>query len=140
MAAFITKHSTVLLMFGLVILLLLAWIFPAAGLKLGIAFLVLSFLIASLVVLEKHKQAYRKRTIDRTIFLRNAVLELSGTFLVMLLAGLLGRYSAEVVTQQIEHVLLRVIAGIGVGLVVGIGVGALAKRTLRRMVDVLPRG
>ena len=140
MTAFLTKHSTILLMPGLMILLLLAWIFPAAGLKLGIAFLVLSFLIASLVVLEKHKQAYRKRTIVRSVFIRNAVLEISGTFLVMLLAGLLGRYSAEIVTQQIEHVLLRVIAGIGVGLVVGIGVGALAKRTLRRLVDVLPRG
>ena len=140
MTAYLTKHSTIVLMSGLVILLLLAWIFPAAGLKLGIAFLVLSFLIASLVVLEKHKKAYRKKEITRNVFILNAVLELSGTFLVMLLAGLLGRYSAEVVTQQIEHVLLRVIACIGVGLVVGIGVGALAKRTLRRVVDVLPRG
>jgi hypothetical protein len=140
MAAFITKHSTVILMSGLAVLLILAWVFPSAGLKLGIAFLVLSFLIASLVVLEKHKKAYRKEEITRNVFIRNAVLEISGTFLVMLLAGLLGRYSAEVVTQQIEHVLMRVIAGIGVGLVVGIGVGALAKRTLRRMVDVLPRG
>ena len=140
MTAFLTKHSTIVLMSGLVILLVLARVFPSAGLKLGISFLVLSFLIASLVVLEKHKKAYRKQEITRNVFIRNAALEISGTFLVMLLAGLLGRYSAEVVTQQIEHVLLRVIAGIGVGLVVGIGVGALAKRTLRRMVDVLPRG
>jgi hypothetical protein len=139
MAAFITKHSTILLMSGLAILLVLAWILPVAGLKLGIAFLLWTFFVASLVVLEKHKKAYRKEEITRNVFIRNAVLEMSGTFLVMLLAGLLGRYAAEVVTQQIEHVLMRVIAGIGVGLVVGIGVGALAKRTLRRIVDVLPR-
>ena len=140
MTAFLTKHSTIVLMSGLVILLVLARIFPSAGLKLGISFLVLSFLTASLVVLEKHKKAYRKQEITRNVFIRNAALEISGTFLVMLSAGLLGRYSAEVATQQIEHLLMRVIAGIGVGLVVGIGVGALAKRTLRRMVDVLPRG
>ena len=57
----------------------------------------------------------------------------------MLLAGLLGRYAAEVATQQIEQDLLRVVAGLGVGLVVGISVGALAKRTLRRLVDVSPK-
>ena len=119
MAAFITKHSTIILMSGLMSLLLLTWIFPAAGLKLGIAFLVLSFLIASLVVLEKHKKAYRKRAINRSVFIRNGVLEISGTFLIMLLAGLLGRYSAEVVTQQIGNDLIRMGAGIGVGLVVG---------------------
>ena len=135
MAAFITKHSTIVLMSGLMSLLLLACIFPGAGLKLGIAFLVLSFLIGSLVVLEKHKQAYRRRAINRSVFIRNGVLEISGTFLVMLLAGLLGRYSAEVVTQQIGNELIRMGAGIGVGLVVGLGVGMLAKKTLRRLVD-----
>jgi hypothetical protein len=135
MAAFITKHSTIILMSGLAILLVLAWILPAAGLKLGIAFLLWTFFVASLVVLEKHKKAYRKEEITRNVFLRNAVLEVSGTFLVMLLAGLLGRYSAEAVTQQMRNDLLRMGAGIGVGLVVGLGVGILAKKTLRRLVD-----
>ena len=116
--------------------MLLAWIFPDAGLKLAIGLLVLSFLIASLVVLEKHKNAYRKRAINRSVFIRNGVLEISRTFLVMLLAGLLGRYSAEVVTQQIGNDPIRVIAGIVVGLVIGLGVGMLAKKALRRLVDV----
>ena len=69
------------------ILLVLAWAFPAMGLKLGIAFLLFSFLIASLVVLEKHRKAYRKDELTRGIFIRNAVLEVSGTFLGMLLAA-----------------------------------------------------
>ena len=116
-------------------LLVLAWIFPSAGLKLGIAFLLLSFLIASLAVLEKHKNAYRKGEITRQIFIRNAVLEISGGFLVMLLAGLLGRSAAEVATQQISHDLIRVIAGIAVGLLVGISVGAVANNRLRRWVQ-----
>ena len=136
MTTFLTKHSTMILMSGLVILLVLAWVFPTAGLKLGIAFLLLSFLLASLVVQEKHRKAYRKEAITRNVFIRNAVLEISGAFLVMLLAGLLGKYAAEVVTQQIGNDPIRVIAGIVVGLVVGMGVGMLAKKTLRRLVDV----
>jgi hypothetical protein len=140
MIAFIRKHSTLILMSGLLTLLLLAWVFPASGLKLGIGFLFLSFLVASLAVLEKHQKAFRKGKLRRGIFIRNATLEVSGAFLVMLLAGLLGRYAAEVATQQIEQDLLRVVAGLGVGLAVGLGVGALAKRTLRRLVDVLPPG
>lgn len=140
MTAFLTKHSTTILMSGLMILLILAWIFPTAGLKLGIAFLLLTFFIASLAVLEKHKQAYRKEKVTRGVFIRNAVLEINGTFLVMLLAGLLGRYAAQITTQQIGNDLIRVGAGIAVGLLVGLGVGMLAKKTLRRLVDVPPQG
>ena len=136
MIAFIRKYSTILLVSSLFTLLILAWLFPASGLKLGIAFLLLSFLIASIVVMEKHQKALRKGEMRRGVFIRNATLEVSGTFLVMLLAGLLGRYAAEVATQQIEHDLLRVLAGLGVGLVVGLGVGILGKKTLRRLVDV----
>jgi len=140
MVTFLRKHSTILLISGLLTLLLLAWVFPASGLKLGIGFLLLSFLVASVAVLEKHQKAFRNGELRRGVFIRNATLEVSGTFLVMLLAGLLGRYAAEVATQQIEQDLLRVVAGLGVGLVVGISVGVLAKRTLRRLVDVLPPG
>jgi predicted neutral ceramidase superfamily lipid hydrolase len=138
MVTFLRKHATILLISGLLTLLLLAWVFPASGLKLGIGFLLLSFLVASLAVLEKHQKAFRNGQLGRGSFIRNATLEVSGTFLVMLLAGLLGRYAAEVATQQIEQDLLRVVAGLAVGLAVGISVGVLAKRTLRRLVDVLP--
>jgi hypothetical protein len=136
MTAFLTKHSTMILMSGLMILLLLAWAFPAMGLKLGIAFLLLSFLIASLVVLEKHRKAYGKKELTRGVFIRNAVLEVSGTFLVMLLAAWIARSAAEIATRQIGGDLTRVVAGIIVGLLVGIGVGVLGKKTLRRLVDV----
>ena len=64
------------------------------------------------------------------------MLEISGGFLVMLLAGLLGRSAAEVATQQISNGLIRLIAGILVGLLVGVSVGAVANKTLRRWVQV----
>ena len=136
MTTFFKNHSTIVLISLLLLLLVLAWIFPSAGLRLGITFLLLSFIIASLAVLEKHKKAYQKGELARGVFIRNAVLEISGTFLIMLLAGLLGRYAAEVTTQQIGNDLLQVVVGIVVGLVVGLGVGILAKKTLRRLVEV----
>jgi positive regulator of sigma E activity len=140
MTAFFKKHSTLILMSLLITLLILAWIFPSAGLKLGIAFLLLSFLIVSWIAVEKQKQAHRKGQITRVIFIRNAVLEITGTGLIMLVAGLLGRYVAAIATQPIDNDVLRVIAGIMVGMVVGIGVGFLAKKTLRRLIDISPRG
>jgi hypothetical protein len=138
MTTFISKHSTIVLMSGLVILLVLARVFPTAGLKLGITFLLLSFLIASFVVLDKHKKAYSKGQITRGIFIRNAAMEISGIFVIMLLAGLLARSAAEIATQQIGNDIIHVIAGIGVGLLVGLSVGFLAKKTLRRLVEVTP--
>jgi hypothetical protein len=138
MTTFLTKHSAVILLSGLVTLLILAWVFPSAGLKLGITFLLLSFSIASLAVLEKHQKAYRKGEMTRGVFIRNAVLEISGVFLLMLLAGMLGRYTAEVATQQIGNDLIRLVAGILVGLLVGLGTGFLAKKTLRRLLEFAP--
>jgi hypothetical protein len=139
MTAFFTKHSTIILLSGLVTLLILAWIFPSAGLRLGIAFLLLSSFIASLAVLEKHKKAYRKGEITRGVFIRNAAVEISGGFAVMLLAGLLGRNAAEIATQQIGNDVVRLVAGIAVGLLVGLGVGLLAQKTLRRLVEISPQ-
>src|SRR5215213_3767654 len=63
MTTFLKKHSTLIFMSLLGTLLVLAWLFPSAGLKLGIAFLLLIFFIASVLVLEKHKPAYRTGSI-----------------------------------------------------------------------------
>lgn len=139
MITFFKKHSTVILMSLLLVLLVLAWIFPSSGLKLGIAFLLLCFFITSIVVLEKHQKAYRKGEIPRDRFIRNAVIEIAGTGLVMILAGWLGRMAAGIVTQPIGHALVRVVAGITVGLLVGLGIGFLAKKTLRRLVELAPK-
>ena len=140
MTAFFTKHSTIIIIALLFTMLALAWVFPSAGLKLGIGFLLVSFLISSFAVLEKHRKAYRKGEITRGVFICNAVLEISGGFVVMLLAGLLGRNAAEIATQQIGNDLIRVIAGIFVGLLVGISVGVVANKTLRRLVQVPTQG
>jgi hypothetical protein len=136
MTAFCRKYSTIILILLLVTLLVLARLFPSAGLKLGIVFLLISFFIASLAVLEKHKEAYRLGSITRGVFIRNAALEITGAGLAMALAGLLGRYAAQVATQQIGDDLIRIIAGMIVGLLVGISVGGVARKTWGRFVKI----
>jgi hypothetical protein len=127
MTAFLKKHITIILLSLLVTLLVLAWLFPSAGLKLGIAFLLLSFLLVSWLVLEKQKNVYCDGLVTRGIFIRNAVIEISGLWIVMTLAGLLGRDAAGFATRQIGDGLLRTVTGIGVGLLVGIGWASGAK-------------
>ena len=136
MTTFFRKHSTPILFLLLLTLLVLAWLFPSAGLLLGIIFLLLSFFIAGFAVLGKHKEAYRQGKIGRSVFIRNAVLEITGILFAMVLAGLLGRYIAKIATQQMNNDLIRVIAGIMIGLLVGIGIGAFAKNTWGRLVKM----
>lgn len=140
MNTFFKKHSTIILISLLIVLLALARLFPSAGLVLGAIFLTFSFFIASSVVIEKHKEAYRQGKLTRADFIRNAVVEITGTLLAMILAGLLGRLAAQFATQGISHDLLRVAAGILTGLLVGIAVGMATKRTWGRFVKVSPEG
>jgi hypothetical protein len=138
MTTFFRKHSTPILLFLLVILLILAWRFPSNGLILGIIFLSFSFFITSSAVLEKHRKAYRQGTITRGVFLRNVLLEGTGILLAMVLAGVFGRYMAGIATRQIDNGLLRVIAGIMVGLLVGMGIGTFARKTWGRLARIDP--
>ena len=140
MTAFFRKHSTLSLFLILLTLLVLAWRFPAAGLKLGIIFLFFSLVTASLAALEVHKKAYRAGKITQIVFIRNAVLESTGILLAMTLAALLGRPIAALATQQMGNGLFRVIAGISVGLLAGIGIGFVVKQTWGRLVKVSSKG
>ena len=140
MMTFCKKHSTLILISFLVILLTLSWFIPSERLFLGIVFLLFSFCIAAIAVLEKQMEAYRQGRITRGALIRNAVLEITGTGLAMVLAGFLGRYFAQAATQQIGNDLIRIIAGIIVGLVVGVCVGGIARKTWGRLVRTSPKG
>jgi hypothetical protein len=134
MTTLLTKHSTFIILSLLVALLALAWVFPAQGLLLGILFLALCFSIAGLAVLHRHRQAYRLGKITRAAFIRSAALDLTGTWLAMLVAALVGNAVARIVTQPIGHDVGRLLAGVAVALVVGLVVGALARKTWGRLV------
>jgi hypothetical protein len=140
MTAFFKKYSTIILISFLVTLLILSWIIPSERLFLGITFLLFSFLIASAAVIEKQKEPYRRGRITRGAFIRNAALEIIGTGLAMIAAGMLGKHAAELATQQIGNDLIRIIAGMMVGLLVGVSVGALARKTWGRLVRVSQEG
>jgi hypothetical protein len=134
MNSFFKKHSTILQISILLTLLVLAWFIPAERLFLGLSFVLTSFLVASAAIVEKHKGAYDQGKVTRRVFLRNALLEVTGGGLAMVLAAMLGKYAAGLAAQQIEDGLLKLIIGLLVGLLVGLGVGALAKKTWGRFV------
>ena len=140
MTAQLQKHSTLILISVLLILLILARLFPSSGLVLGIIFLFLSLFIASSAALEEHKKAYRSGKISRAVFIRNAALESIGILLAMVAAGLLGRYVAALATGGIDHDLARLAAGILLGLVTGIAVGFSVQRAWGRLLKALPEG
>lgn len=136
MTAFCKQHSTIILLSFLTAFLILGWVIPAERLFLGITFLVFSFLIVSLAIVGKYKEAYQQGKITRGLFFRKAVLEITGTGLTMTLAGFLGRAAAQAATQQIDNDLVRIITGITTGLMVGTCVGMLAKLTWGRLVRI----
>jgi hypothetical protein len=134
MMTFLRKHTALILISLLLAMCVLAWSFPSARPVLGIVFLSLSFLIVSSTLVHKHMETYRKEVIPRSVFLRNIALDLTGTGLAMISAGLLARVAAELTTRQIDDNLLRFTAGILLGLSIGLVVGSFVKQTWGRFV------
>lgn len=124
-----SKNRVTLLLGALfVTTLILAWWLPAAASTLVKLLLGLSFALASLSAIQKNRGLYQQGKITRAVLIRNTLLEVFGTLLVMLLAGLLGRQAAQLATNRIDNLLIKFLAGIGVGLLVGLGTGFLVKR------------
>jgi hypothetical protein len=99
---------------------------------LGVAFLLLNLLVASVVVLQKHKELYLQGKISRSMFFRNVLMEMTGIVLVMALAGLLGRSIAKMVISQIANDIARIFVGLLIGLSTGMLVGILISQAWSR--------
>jgi hypothetical protein len=121
------KHST-LISIALLLAVIAVWQFPSARLMLFMIFLLFSVARAIASVIAKHREARLKGRITPVIFVRNVLIETTGLLLAMVLAGLLGRYIAQVATQHISNDLIKLAAGIATGLLVGIGVGVVMQR------------
>lgn len=130
------NYRTLISVALLLVVLFFARLFPAAGLILGVTFLLFSLIIASLAVIGKHREAYRQGQITRAIFIRNIFVEILGVLIAMALAVLLGRYIAQIATEHINNALTKFIAGILIGLLVGIGVSILVKHVWGRIVKL----
>jgi hypothetical protein len=138
MTNLLRKYSTIILITLLLAVLVLAWLFPSAGYFLGIIFLVFSFFIIGIVVIAKHREKYRGGKITRRVFIRTVSLEITGIWLAMILAGLLGKTIAQVATQHITHEITRLVAGIAIGMLVGVGMGLLVRQIWGRLVKTSP--
>jgi hypothetical protein len=95
-----------------------------AGLTAGIVFS-LSLAMTILSVVQKQKRLYREELMNGIKLARNGFFEILGIVIAMALAGLLGRYVAQLVTQPFSNDLIKFAVGIAAGLLVGIGVGIL---------------
>ena len=89
--------------------------------------------LAISAIVAEQKKAYREKHITRTKLVLNVLSEITLILLAMLSAALLGRWIADIATQQIGNQLIRFIAGMVMGLLAGMGVGFLVKQAWGRL-------
>jgi hypothetical protein len=104
-----------------------------AGLLTSIVF-IFSIVMVILFVVYRQREYQKSRVINRALFVRNVFIEIAGILLAMILACLLGRYIAQIATEQISDDLIKQIAGITIGLLTGIVVGIIVKRAWEGLV------
>lgn len=143
MSLFKQISSVKMLRLPILILFLLSvvvssWKSPSATPALGIVLIVVSLAIAFFSVFRKHRMAYLEGKLTRAAFVRNTCLDMSGILLAVAFAGLLGRYVAGVVAMPIRNDLIRLLAGVVIGLLVGAGVGTLVCRLWGRFIKLSP--
>jgi hypothetical protein len=132
-----TLRVPILILF-LLLVVVSSWKSPSATPVLGIALIVVSLAIAFFFVFRKHRMAYLEGKLTRAAFVRNTCLDVFGILLAVALAGLLGRYVAGVVAMPIRNDLIRLLAGVIIGLLVGAGVGTLVFRLWGRFIKLSP--
>jgi hypothetical protein len=136
MTAFIKKYALILSFLLILSLFVLARLYPSVGIPLLIIFLVFGFVLNSWMIIKKHRKVYLEGVISQIAFIGRVCLEITGLLATMILAGILGRYIAELATAQMSNTVVKFVAGIVIGLCVGIAVGFLIKRTTTRLRQV----
>ena len=94
----------------------------------GVVLILLSATVAVSSILKKNKESYLQGRITHGVFVRNVLVETLGILLAMTLAGLLGRYLAQITTAQIANEFTKLFVGILIGLLAGMGVGFIVSR------------
>ena len=131
------KYLPIIFVTLLLAIIIFLWQYPSFTSALGIAFLLFSLAAAISSIFKKQREAYLQSKITRGAFMRNVLLEIFGILLAMALAGLLGRYIAEIAIKPIHSDLTKLIAGIVIGLLVGLGLGIIVIRTWGRLVKTI---
>jgi hypothetical protein len=118
------KKFIVLIPIALLLGVIAAWQSPWVRLVLLMMLLLFGIVQSLASVIAKHRTARQLGRITSTALVGNVLIEIIFLLSVMALAGILGRYAAQLATQQIDHDFMRFVAGIVTGMLVGIGVGA----------------
>ena len=124
----------------LLILSLLAsiWVNQAVGITLGLTFLLFCLVATSYTIIGKNRKTYQQGEVSLSISIRNTFLEISAILLAMALAGLTGRYLSTIATGNIGSHPLKLVTGIGIGILVGWAVGLFIKFASSRLIRNSP--
>ena len=136
MSILFRKYST-LISIAILLAVIAVWQFPSVRLMFVLILLLFSVVRAIGSLVAKHREAYLQGKTTWVVFIRHVLFEIMGVLAAMTLAGFLGRYVAQIVTQQISNDLISFAAAIATGLLVGIGVGILLQSTWGRVVKTL---
>jgi chromate transport protein ChrA len=79
----------------------------------------------------------KAKYIFRSVKSPKVLIDLTGILLAMFLAGVLGRYAAQVATRQISDELTKLVVGIVIGACIGLGTGFVIHRTLGRLMGIV---
>jgi len=134
MLTFILTYRTVLSI-GLIFMLFAVFFF-VPGWAVVTAEIVFSLSVAMMIfsVVQKQRNLYQENPTSGIKFARSILFEIIGILIAMALAGLLGRYIAQIVTQQLGNDLIKFAVGITTGLLVGIGVGIIMQHIWGRFI------
>ena len=139
MATIVKKYSTIISILLVLLLFMIAWLYPSTGLILGVIFLVVTLVMACIGVIQKHRKSYLQGETTYFVYMRNVALEISGILLAMLCAAYLGNYIALLATRSISDILVRFAAGIFVGLLVGMVIGSAIRKLWGQFLKPVPQ-
>jgi len=133
MSKIFQKHSTTISLLLLSAMLIAACVYPTNVLLFGMI-LLLSFVILSFVVFGKHREAYWQDKFPRAILVRNTSIEILSVLLTLVLAGLLGWYIVNFVTDYMNQGFAKLIMAITVSLIAGAMVSILINRITKHLI------
>ena len=130
MTNFLNKHFALIITLMVVVLFVTIWLSPANALTAWMVFMALGLAINIFLITQKFRETYLLGRISQAEYLHETSFYITCVLLIVILAGLSGRYIAEIVTNQINNESARFSVGIITGLFVGVGVGLLARKTM----------
>ena len=119
------------------VLFIVAFYVPDLANTIAGIMVILGLSVVTYSVVQKHMHLHRNEQAPKINTVKNILFELTGILLAMLFAGMLGKYTVEAVTPQIGDQMMKLIAGIVIGMLTGLCVGIVVRRVWARLVGIL---